>query len=120
MNPSTLTIACALRVGEKTVELVVLRDDPAWRWEVWFAGQKLDVGAATTRLAGQLAAQCAFERRIKRAGLVQRGFSGYRWNDAQSANRLLRQPMENPKHVEEDKHHRQQNEENREAAGRRW
>ena len=81
MHPSALTIACALQVSDKTVELVVLRDGPAWRWRMCFCGQTLDAGTATTRVAAQFAAQNAFERRLKRAGLSQ-SFAGYRWNDA--------------------------------------
>lgn len=78
---SALTIACALQVGGKTIELVVQRDDAAWRWEMRFADDEiLDRGTATTRLAAQLTAQNAFERRLKRAGLL-RDFDGYRWND---------------------------------------
>lgn len=49
------TIVCALHVSDKTVELLVMRDDPAWRWEVWFTGQRLDVGEAETRVAAQWA-----------------------------------------------------------------
>lgn len=50
---------------------------------------KLNARAAETRIAAQGADQRAFERRIKRAGLIQRGFTAYRWNNAQTANRLL-------------------------------
>jgi hypothetical protein len=86
IEPSRLTITCALRIGDKTVELFVQRDDLAWRWKIQFGNQTLDAGAATTKLAAQVAAQCAFERRLKRAGLFQGNFSGYRWNDVQSAS----------------------------------
>lgn len=82
-------MVCNLQLRGKTVELLVLRNDPAWRWEVWFGGQELHSGAAETRIAARVAAQRAFEHRIKRAGLFPRNFTGYRWNDAQSANRLL-------------------------------
>ena len=77
---SDLSITCIQNVGDNTVELSVRREDVAWRWEVRFvSGQTLDAGAATTRLAGQTAAQCAFERRLKRAGLLPPNFTGYRW-----------------------------------------
>lgn len=81
MHPSALGMACALHVGPETVELHVLRDDPVWRWEMRFAGgETLDAGAAGTRVAAKVAAQQAFEFRMKRAGLYnRRGSTGYRW-----------------------------------------
>lgn len=60
MNPSTLTIA-TLDLNGKTVELLVMHNDPTWYWEVRSVGQKVDVGAAETRIAAQVAAQYAFE-----------------------------------------------------------
>ena len=80
MHPSAVAMACALQVGARTIELHVLRDNPVWRWEMRFAGgQTLDAGAATTRFAAKVAAQRAFEFRMKRSGLYKRGFAGYRW-----------------------------------------
>jgi hypothetical protein len=81
MHPSDESLTCLQELGANTtVELSVRRDDPAWRWEVRFGdGQTLDAGDATTRVAGQMAAQNAFERRVKRAGLLLRNFRGYRW-----------------------------------------
>lgn len=94
MHPSALTMACTactLNVSGKTVELLVMPNDITWRWELRFAGgQTLDAGESETRVAAQVAAQRAFEHRIKRAGLVLRGFTGYRWNDA-VANDPIRQ-----------------------------
>jgi len=79
---SPISIACLQQVADKTVELSVRRDDPAWRWEVRFTGgQTLDSGASTTKIAGQMAAQYAFESRLKRAGLLLRSFAGYHWTD---------------------------------------
>lgn len=73
-------MACAVQVGPRKVELLVLRDDPAWRWEMRFAGGPvLDAGEAATRIAAKVAAQHAFEFRIKRAGLYKRGLAGFRW-----------------------------------------
>lgn len=81
-QPSHLPVVCAQQVGAKTVKLSVRGDHPSWRWEVQFAeGQTLEAGTATTRFAGQLAAQHAFELRLKRAGLDRRNFSGYRWTN---------------------------------------
>lgn len=78
MHP--LATACALHVGPRTIELHVLHENPAWRWEVRFAGgETLDAGEATTRFAAKVAAQNAFEFRAKRAGLHQRAFTPYRW-----------------------------------------
>ena len=80
MSTYALSITCIQEIGNNTVELSVRREDAAWRWEVRFSsGQTLDTGAATTRVAGQTAAQCAFERRLKRAGLLLPNFTGYRW-----------------------------------------
>lgn len=83
MAETVLAIACTIHLSTTIVELVVLRDDPSWRWEVRFArGQTLAAGTAETKVAAQVTAQQAFERRLKRSGLQQRGFSGYRWTDA--------------------------------------
>ena len=72
------SVACIEQMG---AELSVRRDDSAWLWEIRSGGRTLEAGGATTRLAGQMAAQCAFERRLKRAGLHLSGFAGYRWTD---------------------------------------
>lgn len=80
MHRAALGIACAHRVGAKTIELLVLRDAPAWRWEMRFAGgETLDAGAARTRFAAQVAVERAFEQRLKRAGLYRPGLTAYRW-----------------------------------------
>jgi hypothetical protein len=80
VNSPNVSITCIQEVSDQTVELSVRRDHDAWQWEVRFAtGQTLDIGAATTSVAGQTAAQCAFERRLKRAGLLLPNFTGYRW-----------------------------------------
>lgn len=76
---SPTSVTCLQQVADKTVELSVRRDDPAWYWEIRSGGQTLDAGGATTRIAGQMAAQCAFERRLQRAGLLFRKFAGYQW-----------------------------------------
>jgi hypothetical protein len=77
---SDVSITCTQEVIDKTVELSVIHNDPYWRWEVRFGdGQTIDSGTATTRVAAQTAAQCAFERRLKRAGLLLPNFTGYRW-----------------------------------------
>ena len=82
MRSSGFIMTCALRIADKTVTLAVVRDDPSWRWEMCLASQKLDSGVAATRLGAQTAAQYAFERRLRRAGLNQGNFTGYRWNDS--------------------------------------
>lgn len=80
MHSSALATACALQVGPRTVELLVLRDAPAWRWEMRFAGGPiLDAGEARSRIAAKAAVQNAFEFRVKRAGLYGRSSAGYRW-----------------------------------------
>lgn len=82
MHSSATAISCALDIGPKTVELLVLHGEPTWRWEVRFVGgQILDAGVATTKLAAQVSAQQAFEYRLKRSGLALRQFAGYHWND---------------------------------------
>ena len=78
---SDLSITCVQEVGTNTVELSVRRDNAAWLWEIRLdSGQTLDSGTATTRVAGQSAAQLAYERRLKRAGLVPSNFAGYQWH----------------------------------------
>lgn len=73
---------CVLSLGADSVELRVLRDDPAWLWEVRFvSGKILDSGAAATRVAAKMAAQNALEHRLKRAGYFKRHHGGYRWRN---------------------------------------
>lgn len=77
-----VTTTCLIKAGATRIELLVLRSEPAWYWEMRLTdGLTLDEGQATTRLGAQLAAQAAFERRLRRSGLHD-GFAGYRWNDA--------------------------------------
>ena len=53
-----------------------------WRWRVLSEDSlTLEQGVMTTRLAAQVAAQCAFEYRLRRAGGYPRDFVGYRWNE---------------------------------------
>jgi hypothetical protein len=42
-------------------------------------GLALDQGIMPTRIAAQVTVQRAFERRLQRAGVLQQGFTGYRW-----------------------------------------
>lgn len=84
---SALMMACTVDIGMSTVGLLVSCEDREWRWVVRLVGgDTLASGAAENRLAAQVEAQHAFEFRLKRAGIAQRNFTGYRWKavDAES------------------------------------
>lgn len=81
MDSSNLETACAIQVGARTVELHVLHDAHAWRWEMRFAGgQTLDAGAAATRFSAKIAVQSAFELRLRKAGIYKLHRVGYGYN----------------------------------------
>lgn len=83
MTLSSPNIVCKMTVESRTLLLSVLHDDKdMWRWKISFDdGMILDQGMMITRVAAQVAVQRAFERRMQRAGVVQEGFTGYRWTE---------------------------------------
>lgn len=53
-----------------------------WHWEITGEdGLILTRGAEATRLAAQVAAQHAFETRLRKAKISKWGFTGYRWRE---------------------------------------
>ena len=68
-------------VEDRVIHLSVRsEDDGIWRWKMAFDdGVALDQGIMTTRIAAQVTVQRAFERRLRRAGVPQKQFTGYRW-----------------------------------------
>ena len=75
---------CVVDVNGREVHLSVRHEGAdVWRWTVLFKdGAILQQGATTTRLAAQVAAQHAFEFRVRRAGIYPENFTGYRWTEA--------------------------------------
>jgi len=82
MRPA-LTTTCVVDVNGREVHLSVRHEaTDLWRWRVLSdGGMILEQGMMNTRLAAQVAAQHAFEFRLRRSGVYPRGFTGYRWTE---------------------------------------
>jgi hypothetical protein len=83
MISTLLNLTCTMIVQGRELRLSVEREDAdVWRWKIAYdEGQVLDKGFTTTRLAAQVTAQHAFERRVLRAGVNNWKFTGYRWTE---------------------------------------
>ena len=85
------SFVCAIRLPTGSIELRVSCDcgeRAVWNWSVR-NGEMLDAGTSDTRDGAQIAAELAFDQRLRRTGLKRYADDPFKWKELIEADSAL-------------------------------